>query len=274
MYIANPIYDVVFRFMMEDNKVAKKFISTIISEEVVELEFAHTEYPTENLTGEIKTVYHMDFVAQITLPNGGYKTVAIELQKAKLPSDIMRFRNYLGYNYQSNANTYDSEQRKARQIYCIFLLNHSIGYPQQPVVEVNQQVRDAATGEVLQSQPNEFIDSLHHRSWIVQIPSLKAHRRNDIERLLSVFDQDAASANDRHIMNVREEDFQDEFRPLIRRLQMAYTTPDVRNFMKEEDFYINDYRDLERKVAEQDKIISEKDAEIATLKELMKQMSK
>jgi hypothetical protein len=39
MRIANPIYDVVFRFMMEDNKVAKAFLSAIIGEEVLELNF-------------------------------------------------------------------------------------------------------------------------------------------------------------------------------------------------------------------------------------------
>ena len=43
MQIANPIYDVVFKFMMEDSKVAKKFISAIIGEEVLELDFTATE---------------------------------------------------------------------------------------------------------------------------------------------------------------------------------------------------------------------------------------
>ena len=38
MYIANPIYDVVFKYMLEDNKVAKLFISAIIGEDIAELE--------------------------------------------------------------------------------------------------------------------------------------------------------------------------------------------------------------------------------------------
>ena len=37
MWIANPIYDVVFKFLMEDNKIAKLLISKIINEEVIEL---------------------------------------------------------------------------------------------------------------------------------------------------------------------------------------------------------------------------------------------
>ena len=81
IYIANPIYDVVFKFMMDDNKVARKFISAIIHEEVVELEFAHTEIPYFADKG--LTVCHIDFSAKIAIP-GGFKIVTIELQKAKL----------------------------------------------------------------------------------------------------------------------------------------------------------------------------------------------
>ncbi|MDR3199490.1 MAG: hypothetical protein LBU34_16595, partial [Planctomycetaceae bacterium] len=43
MYIANPIYDVVFKFMLEDEEVAKSFLSAIIEEEVLELRFATKE---------------------------------------------------------------------------------------------------------------------------------------------------------------------------------------------------------------------------------------
>jgi hypothetical protein len=32
MHIANPIYDVVFKFMMGDEKVAKLFLSAIITD--------------------------------------------------------------------------------------------------------------------------------------------------------------------------------------------------------------------------------------------------
>jgi hypothetical protein len=39
MHIVNPIYDTVFKFMMEDNRVAKAFLSAVIQETVVELDF-------------------------------------------------------------------------------------------------------------------------------------------------------------------------------------------------------------------------------------------
>ena len=101
MHIANPIYDVVFKFMLEDERVAKAFLSAIIEEEVLELEFASRERTVrrpkesgrqaEDREEMFFTVCRFDFSARIAVPGGGFKTVLIELQKAKLSSDIMRF---------------------------------------------------------------------------------------------------------------------------------------------------------------------------------------
>jgi hypothetical protein len=45
MLIANPIYDVVFKYLMEDNKIAKILISKILNEEIIEL----NAKPQENI---------------------------------------------------------------------------------------------------------------------------------------------------------------------------------------------------------------------------------
>ncbi|MDR2119238.1 MAG: hypothetical protein LBP25_06865, partial [Tannerellaceae bacterium] len=174
MHIANPIYDVVFKFMMEDEKVAKCFLSAIIGEEVIELDFTSQERTVRRVSTSSKkeeqeeqeiclTVCHYDFAAKIATAGGGFKTVLIEVQKAKLISDVMRFRRYLGRNYQNPDNTFGEELRKrARQIYCIFLLGYDIDVPGRPVVQIEPRVTDAATKEVLPDN-NEFIQSLHHR---------------------------------------------------------------------------------------------------------------
>ena len=54
--IANPIYDTVFKYMMEDNAVAKLVVSSIIGEQVV-------EFDQENLTSDhhILNVSEEDF---------------------------------------------------------------------------------------------------------------------------------------------------------------------------------------------------------------------
>jgi hypothetical protein len=264
MHIANPIYDVVFRFMMEDEKVAKSFLSAIIGEEVIELDFAAQERTIRNsLTpkkgndeGKCLTVCRYDFSAKIALPGGGFKTVLIELQKAKLASDIMRFRRYLGRNYQDANNTYgETRDEKARQIYCIFLLGYDIGIPGRTVIQVDYTAKDVTTNEDLITA-NEFIQSLHHRSWIVQIEQLKQRRRNDLEKLLSIFDQENMTRN-HHILNVNEDDFPEIYRPVIRRLRMACESEDIQIEMEMEDDYLKELQNKERLIEEQGKALEE-----------------
>jgi hypothetical protein len=257
MYIANPIYDVVFKYMLEDNKVAKLLISAIIGEKIEELDFSFQPY-TFDLKSDL-TVMHFDFSAKISIP-GGYKTVSIELQKAKLPSDIMRFRRYLGRQYQNPENTSDKARTKARQIYCIYFMNYDLGISDSPVLEVNHQVKDATTGEEF-SVRNEFIESTQHRSWIIQVRHLKDRRRNDLERLLSVFDQ-SNRMDDGHVLDVKEEELPEQYRPLFRRLIQAGATPQIRRQMDLEDTYVEDYLNVVRSLAESNKVIEEKDKTI------------
>jgi hypothetical protein len=253
MHIANPIYDVVFKYLMEDARVAKSFISAIIGEEIVELSFSAQERSV--YTKDTMTVCHFDFTARIAVPSG-FKTVMIELQKAKLSSDIMRFRRYLGVQYQDANNTSDKDQLHPRQIYCIFLLDYGAGLPERPVLKVDYGVKDVTTGEALDAR-NEFVEALHHRSWVVQIRQLKERRRNDLEKLLSIFDQ-SSRTSDHHILNVDEDEFPEEYRHIIRRLRKAHESEKMRGQMELEDDIIEEIRREERKVAERDKIIEEK----------------
>ncbi|MDR1380979.1 MAG: hypothetical protein LBJ47_05805 [Tannerella sp.] len=262
MHIANPIYDTVFKFMMEDNRVAKAFLSAVIQEKVVELDFAAQEYtvrkPAEKDGKPEKpevnyTVCRIDFSARIATPEGGSKTVVIELQKAKLMSDIMRFRRYLGMHYQNKGNTYgDENSHKARQIYCIFILGHDIGIPGCPVIRVDSAVWDVTTGQLLDAAGNEFIDSMHHRSWIVQTRQLKYSRRTDLERLLSVFDPGQS-----HILSINEDDYPKDYRPIIRRLRKAVESEQIQIEMEYEDDYLEELQIREREIAQAKKVIGE-----------------
>jgi uncharacterized coiled-coil protein SlyX len=256
--------------MIEDNRVAKAFLSAIIGEEVLELDFASQEHTvrvqqpqkdagrdesTEG-SGINLTVCRFDFSARIATSEGVCKTVLIELQKAKLASDIMRFRRYVGQHYQNPDNSYgEGDSRKARQIYCIFLLGYDIGFPGSVVISVDPMIKDVTTGKAL-SGPNEFTDSLHHRSWIVQTEQLKRHRRTDLEKLLSIFDQDNRTRN-HHILNVDEDDFPDKYRPIIRRLRMASESEDMQIEMEMEDDYLKELQDNERTIAELGKALAE-----------------
>ena len=273
MEIANPIYDVVFKYMMEDNTVAKLLISSIIGEEVVSLSpkpQEHTrEKDAEKKSGEIPnlTVYRLDFSAKIKLTDDTFKVIIIEMQKAELPTDIMRFRRYLGEQYiDSDNKTVNNEEIDAMQIYAIYFLGKELGIYDTPVLSVSPEIKDVTTGEIVKSD-SKFIEGLHHKSWVIQISCLKARRRNELEQLLSVFDQ-SNRTSDSHILNVREEDFPEKFRPLIRRLKGAASDSTVKKQMKEDDEYLKYLRDYARietakALAEKDKALAEKDNTIA-----------
>jgi hypothetical protein len=273
MIIANPIYDTVFKYMMEDNTVSKLLVSSIIGEDVVSLEPKPQEHTREKdkvkEKGEIPnlTVYRLDFSAKIKLPNGQYKVIVIEMQKADLPTDIMRFRRYLGEQFIDSENSITNDDEvEAMQIYAIYFLGKELGIYDTPVLSVSPEIKDVITGEIV-NRESKFIEGLHHKSWIVQISCLKERRRNELEQLLSVFDQ-SNRTSDNHILNIREEDLPEKFRPLIRRLKGAASDSKLKKQMKEEDEIVKYLRNFARiettkALKEKDKTIAEKDKAIA-----------
>jgi hypothetical protein len=127
--IANPIYDVVFKYLMANLDVAKGVISTVIDEEIAVLDFKSQEHVhklkktglTQVKTGDdidVKesTYFHLDFIAKIKMKTGEYKNVSIELQKSNLPPDIMRFRRYLGEQYKKEDDVEDDEGNVSREM--------------------------------------------------------------------------------------------------------------------------------------------------------------
>ena len=56
MRIANPLYDIVFKYLMEDNSLAKLVLSTILGEEITTLAFRPQEH-TSVLASHSLTVF-------------------------------------------------------------------------------------------------------------------------------------------------------------------------------------------------------------------------
>ena len=277
MQIANPIYDVAFKYLLEDNKVAKTFLSAIIGETITELDFSaqenvikveleDTETKKMNETVALKTnetitltVCRFDFSAKIKTETG-FKTIGIELQKSKLLTNVERFRKYLSIRYSSPDNTYlvakekpkkKSEeheepemQKKSRQIYCIYILDYGMDLPPVPVLKVFYNAEDVFSGEKFPAK-GEFIEGLHHLSWIVQIPELKEKRRNNLEKLLSVFDQ-STMTDSRYILDIDDSDFPEEYKDVVRRLIKAKEDPKKMREMELEDDILNELRKREQ----------------------------
>lgn len=273
MYIANPIYDVVFKYLMEDNAIARILISSIIEQEVISLEF-HPQESTLELPEHSITVYRLDFIARINTPDG-YKDVLIEIQKSQLPSDIMRFRKYLGEQYRKDSLlsiNADVSETKAIPIITVYFLGHELNHFKRPVIQVLRQCRDGITGEILTGR-DEFVENLTHDCYIIQIPYLHKKRGTELEILLAVFDQNNLT-EDHHILNVNEEEFPEKFRPLIRRLQRAVAEPKVRKSMEIEDEILNLLQKKERQIAQKEEIIQEKEKALDESKKTIEEKEK
>jgi hypothetical protein len=236
--------------MMENETAAKVFLSAIIEEEVLEISDAAQErdftvHPPLNNREEkdeklFLSIDRFNFYAKISVPGAAFKTVMIELQKAKFPQDVMRFRCYPGSQTPLPINTGNSktDQKHRCCFYRIFLLSRNINIPDTPIVYVDYSFKDAATKEQVDST-NEFLRSLDYRSWIIQLDQLKQHRRSNIEKLLNIFTQEKWTS-EHHILSVNEDKFPQKYHPVIQCLHIASQNKDIRKAMEQEDEFMQE----------------------------------
>lgn len=102
IHIANPIYDSVFKYLMEDERVARTILSALLKKEVVSVEMRRNEYA--NVGRRDISMFRIDFGAKVREADGRVHLVLIELQKTWLPTETLRFRQYLGAQYSNQEN--------------------------------------------------------------------------------------------------------------------------------------------------------------------------
>ncbi len=102
--VVNPIYDTVFKYLMQDEKVAKVLIGNILKTKVVSIQMNNNEYSAMLPDG--KKMFKLDFSATILTRSGKHQLVHIEVQKALEEGEIMRFRSYLGAIYMDQTKKY------------------------------------------------------------------------------------------------------------------------------------------------------------------------
>ncbi len=267
MRIANPIYDTVFKYLMEDNQLAKLLLSTMLDEEITALTFRPQERTTE-VGSRYLTVYRLDFAATVVNAEGEQRQVLIEIQKAKLAADIMRFRRYLGEQYRDPNNikavTPSGAGRGARQalpLLTIYFLGHALEHTRAPVIRVRRESYDLTTGEKLKLK-EPFIESLTHDSYVIQIPHLRPTHRTEVEDLLQLFDQGNISSRDKHFLEIDEKEVTERYRPILRRLQRAVAEPEVAEAMELEDEILEEFQSMEREIEAKGKEIEAKEQEI------------
>jgi hypothetical protein len=257
MIIANPIYDTVFKFLMEDLSIAKTIISVIIGEDIVHLSVK----PQEETTFSEKyflTVFRLDFKAIIKTADGTEKKVLIELQKSKNSFDLQRFRHYLGKNY-STLDDLDG-YRVSLPIVPIYFLGFPLSIPSS-VLKIGRTYQDLSSGEIIDKK-DEFIESLSHDSFVVQISKLQGEMKTKMERILSIFNQKWIFDEDNKWLLQYDEDNKDldeETRKILKRLSIAAESNQVKEQIKAEETFDDS---MDRALRMKEIVIEEKEAVI------------
>ena len=259
-FIANPIYDSVFKFLMEDERAAKVLLSALLKQEVRDLKMQRNEHT--NQSRNRISLFRIDFSARIKDMSGKEQLVLIELQKTWRMTETLHFRQYLSTQYLNTENTEGEEHRYGLPIISIYILGHKLGDLKEPVVHVRRRYLDYESQEIVQGVPDPFIESLTHDSVIVQIPYLQGRARNHLERLLSVFDQECRVAANEHLLQIDDEGMGQEGRLLVNRLVMAAASPKVRRDMQVEDEILSEIEARDTTIMLKDKAIEQKGKEI------------
>lgn len=242
IHIANPIYDSVFKYLMEDERVARTIFSALLKKEVVSVEMRRNEYA--NVGRRDISMFRIDFGAKVREADGRVHLVLIELQKTWLPTETLRFRQYLGAQYSNQENMLKEDlapSRYAIPMVAVYLLGHLVGNITEPVLYVKHKAYNYEGHEVTEGMPDPFVESLTHDSIIVQIPRLHGRINNRLDRVLSVFDQTQKEKGNPRMIRLDETLYADDsdMRHILHRLTSASTDEKLRRDMEVEDEFLS-----------------------------------
>ena len=277
MLIANPIYDTIFKFLMDDNESAKIILSTLLNVDIEELTATTT---IQSYLGEDEKNWgfgklsHLDYAAQVLKPDGSKENILIELQKADLPSDFYRFRLYITEKFKKSHSTIKKENTTIHtpiKFIPIFILNFEIENEIcDLVIQTNKMVKGVLKDTILKN-PVSFLDDLMYDLTIVQIPHITnidvekikddAHKL-ELYKLFKLFDQNAKTQNDEYKLEIKEK-IPSKYTRLVKRLQHEHLNSfEIKNQLIEEDTRILDIKNMLNQKIQFQKTIEEKEKTI------------
>lgn len=275
MIIANPIYDTVFKRMMENERVARFFISTLLEQQIEQVEVQPQEFTyVDQLAG--LAVFRLDFIATIKTDTG-YKKVLIEIQKAKNEIDLMRFRNYLGEQYKKE-ELVDGE-KTALPINTIYILGFTLPDIETACIKVERNYKDLINKTIIEKK-SAFVEKLTHDSFIVQVDRITNRYQTSLDKLLSIFEQRHFTDDKKITKEYKHQPDNEELKLTTDILHHAGTNPEERKKIEIEQeawrsvnaMFADKERELQKKLEEKDKALGEKDRELNEKNRLIEEL--
>lgn len=284
MLIANPIYDVVFKRMMENKRVAKFFIETLLEETIIEIDAKPQEFTYISETAKI-TVFRLDFIATIKTNKGEQKKILIEIQKARNHIDLMRFRNYLGEQYKKE-DVVESE-KIILPITTIYILGFKLPEITSPCIKVERNYKDLIEKKII-NEKSDFVEKLTHDSFIVQVNRITNRFQTKLDKLLSIFEQSNFIDDSEIVKEYKHEVDNEDLKLTTDILHFSGTNPEERKEIEKEkeawrsiNVIFEDFqktiKEKEEALQVKDQALSEKDQALSEkdrlIEELMKKLN-
>jgi hypothetical protein len=242
---------------------------------VLTLEPSIQEYTKFNEKTQKLNVFRRDFSATIETEKEGKRRVIIEIQKAKVLSDVFRFKDYLGDEYK----------KSKLPIIAIYILGFDLSVA-SPAFTSRPDCWDLMTNEKLDVH-DMFVAQLTHRAYFVQTLRIKPSFSTRLEKLLATFEQNNFIGDDQTTKRFSfetDENEISEIKELLGILQYVAADEKTREELNLENRYLKEMewafgeqnekiekqkQELEEKaktIEEKDNTIAEKDNEIAELR--------
>jgi hypothetical protein len=213
--IANPIYDTVFKRMMENTRIAKFFLSAILDMQIEELFFLPQEFTYKKITDQKVSeedkkkkkvqdkgrpadppldysIFRLDFIVIIRETGsegkkGDRRKILIELQKSWDTEDVMRFRKYLGEQYIREEAI--DEKGTILPVITIYILGNNLPGIDCPCIKVGRSYINMLNKTPIEAK-SKFIELLTHDSYVIQAGRITDIRyTTNLDKILSIFEQ-------------------------------------------------------------------------------------
>jgi hypothetical protein len=255
---------------MDEPRVAKTLIAAVLKidkKDILELTPDRNEIITTK-RDEINAC-RLDFSVRIQTKTG-VKAIYIELQKAWAKGEMKRFRSYLAAQYTRASNV--GKDNYPLPILSIYILGEKVDHLDGAVTYITRHYYNQEGLEINKDKPSWFVECLSHNMVVIQIPKIKPRPDSSLDNLLTMFDQNKIDPDNHQVIcydiddyDIPKGELRDDMRFIVRRLEQATVSEEVRMKMDLEDKVeqmLFEKRTAEEKLVEQEKLLQEKDSQL------------
>jgi len=256
MKIVNPLYDYAFKYLMDNEQIAKKVLSIILNTKILQLHSKPQETtisesfliePDKNIKVTTIKMVRYDFKAIILTEEGEEQAALIELQKYDTPDPIVRFRQYLASNYLKEDTFIDAhgnEQVRPLPIITIYILGFNLNGFETPAFKVLNQPFDLINNKIINVK-SDFVNLLTHPSIILQAAYEGKGRGTTLERFLKIFHQKMRGEKSDYVIELDEgEEFEGDLKEIVDYLHRALANEELLRQLQLEDSTTKGIKDL------------------------------